>query len=70
MTGIQAMRIGRERNGTLYATHCIMQYSKPDRAEEAIAKLRQRQTAFVRVEDAQAVLAAVAEMEAASADGG
>jgi len=57
--GILATRIYYGRDGKVGAQPCILAYSKPMTAQQAIERVLSGRMAFVTVEDTQAVLDAV-----------
>ena len=57
--GIAAARITRLRNGQIYAAHCLLRYSRPVRADEAIDLVKAGKVVFVRRSDAHKVLDAL-----------
>lgn len=61
MQWVEAARIGRRPNGEVFCAEILLQYSKPDRLDAAIEKALAGKTAFVRRENAPAVLAALAQ---------
>ena len=59
VTNLPAVRIHRQPNGKLHAAHCLLQYSKPESAESAIARVTAGKTAFVSPADVHGVLDAL-----------
>lgn len=59
LDGILATRIYYGRDGKIGAQPCVLAYSKPMPAPQAIERLRAGRMAFVTIEDTPAVLAAV-----------
>ncbi len=59
MTNLPAVRIHRQPNGKLHAAHCLLQYSKPIGADDAIARVKAGKTAFVSPADVHNVLDAL-----------
>lgn len=59
LDGIAATRIFYGRDGKVDAQPCILAYSKPMTAQQAIERILLGRTVFVTAEDAPAVLAAV-----------
>lgn len=57
--GVLATRIYYGRNGKIGAQPCILAYSKPMTAQQAIERLLTGRMAFVTIEDTPAVLDAV-----------
>ena len=58
-TVIPAARITRLRDGKIYATHVLLQYSKPDTQAAAIERVKAGKIAFVRRSDVHQVLDAL-----------
>ena len=58
-TMIPAARITRLRDGKIYATHVLLQYSKPESQEAAVERVRAGKVAFVRRSDVHQVLDAL-----------
>ena len=56
---IPAARITRLRDGKIYATHVLLQYSKPDTQEAAIERVKAGKVAFVHRADVHQVLDAL-----------
>lgn len=57
--GIAAARITRQRNGQIYAAHCLLRYNKPVNVESAVQLVNAGKMAFVRRADAHKVLDAL-----------
>lgn len=57
--GVAAARITRQRNGKIYAAHCLLRYSSPVSVERAVQLVNAGKMAFVRRSDAHVVLDAL-----------
>ncbi len=57
--GIAAARITKLRNGQIYAAHCLLRYTRPIRADEAVDLVKAGRVVFVRRADAHRVLDAL-----------
>jgi len=60
-----AMRIGRRPGNVVFCEPVMLRYSRPEAPAAAAEKAIGGRTVFVRREDADAVLAAIAEAECA-----
>lgn len=61
MRWIEAARIGRRPDGTLFCVEVFMQYGKPAALADAIERAKAGKTVFVERADASAVLDALKE---------
>lgn len=57
--GIAAARITKLRNGQIIAAHCLLRYTKPTKADEAVDLVKAGKVVFVRRSDAHKVLDAL-----------
>ena len=56
----EAARIACDRKGKWFSQNVLLSYSRPMALNEAIARVQQGKTVFVRREDAAQVLASIA----------